>query len=198
MNIFSKTISHLISIPARIKGMKFGKNSFIGPRYDIKPILRGVELGDNVIVGKNAWFDISRYTKGAKIFVGDGTQAGRNLVISACKNIYIGKECLLSYNVSIMDHDHNVLDPDISPLEGGITEGQEVIIEGKCFIGAHSFILKGVHLGKHCVVGANSVVTDSFPSHSVVAGNPAKLIRTLKQKENYEERTGDFRDHTNT
>jgi acetyltransferase-like isoleucine patch superfamily enzyme len=180
MNIFSKTIGHLISIPARIKGMKFGKNSFIGPGYDVKPILKGVELGNNVIIGKNAWFDISRYTKGAKISVDGGTQAGRNLVISACKNISIGKNCLLSYNVSIMDHDHNVLNPDISPLKGGITEGREVVIEDECFIGAHSFILKGVHLGKHCVVGANSVVTDSFPAYSVIVGNPAKLIRTLK------------------
>lgn len=180
MNIFSKFIRYFISVPARLKGMKFGKDSFIGPGYDIKPILKGVELGNNVIVGRNAWFDISRYTKGAKIFVGDGTQAGRNLVVSACKKIFIGKKCLLSYNVSIMDHDHNVLDPGIPPLEGGITEGHEIVIEDECFIGAHSFILKGVRLGKHCVVGANSVVTDSFPAYSVIAGSPARLIRTLK------------------
>lgn len=181
MNIFSKIIGHLISIPARIKGMKLEKNSFIGPFYAVAPILKGVELGNNVIIGRNAWLDISRNTKGAKIFFGDETQAGRNLVVSACKNISIGKRCLLSYNVSIMDHDHNVLDPDISPLEGGITEGREVVIEDECFIGAHSFILKGVHLGKHCVVGANSVVTKSFPAYSVIAGSPAKLIRTLKE-----------------
>lgn len=180
MNIFSKIAGYFISIPARLKGMKFGKDSFIGPGYDIKPILKGVELGNNVIVGKNAWFDISRYTKNAGIRVGDGTQIGRNAVISACKKIHIGKKCLLSYNVSIMDHDHNVLDPDISPLEGGTTEGHEIVIEDECFIGAHSFILKGVRLGKHCVVGANSVVTDSFPAYSVIAGSPARLIRTLK------------------
>jgi len=181
MNIFSKIVAYLISIPARIKGMKFGKNSFIGPGYDIKPILKGVEIGNNVIVGRNAWFDISRYTKGGKIFVDEGTQIGRNAVISSCKNVSIGKNCLLSYDVSIMDHDHNVLDPNIPPLEGGITEGKEVIIEDECFIGAHSFILKGVRLGKHCVVGANSVVTKSFPAYSVIAGSPAKLIRTLNR-----------------
>lgn len=181
MNIFKKAIGYLISIPARIKGMKFGKNSFIGPGYDIKPVLKGVELGSNVLIGKNAWFDISRETKGGKIFVGDGTQIGRNVVISACKKISIGKKCLISYNVSIMDHDHNIFDPEISPLDGGITEGREVIIEDKCFIGAHSFILKGVHLGKHSVVGANSVVTKSFPPYSVIAGSPAKLIRMLNR-----------------
>lgn len=195
MNIFEKIIGYLISVPARIKGMKFGKNSFIGPGYDIDPVLKGVVLGDNVIVGRNAWFDISRETKGGKIFVDDRTQIGRNVVMSACKKISVGKKCLISYNVTITDHDHNVLDPDIPPLEGGITEGWEVIVEDECFIGAHSFILKGVHLGKHLVVGANSVVTKSFPPYSVIAGSPAKLIRTLKQKEDFGEQNEDFRDN---
>jgi len=180
MNIFSKIIGYIISIPARFKGMKFGENSFIGPGYDLDPILKGVVLGDNVVIGRRAWLDISKYTQGGQIFIGDGTQIGRNVVISACKRITIGKNCLISYNVSLMDHDHNVLNPDIPPLEGGITEGKEIIIEDECFIGAHSFILKGARLGKHCVVGANSVVTKSFPAYSVIAGNPARLIRTLK------------------
>lgn len=192
MNIFSKTISYLISIPARAKGMKFGKNSFIGPGYAVAPILKGVALGNNVVIGRNAWFDISRKTKGGQIIIGDGTQAGRNLVASACKRISIGKKCLISYNVTLVDHDHDVFDPTISPMDAGITEGKEITIEDECFVGAHSFILKGVHLGKHCVVGANSVVTKSFPAYSVIAGSPAKLVRTLEQEEQYEEQTGDF------
>ncbi len=181
MNIFSKIIGHIISIPARIKGMKFGRNSFIGPGYAVAPILKGVTLGDNVVVGRDAWFDISRYTKDGRISIGDGTQIGRNAVVSACKNISIGKKCLLSYNVTIVDHDHDVLKAEISPMDAGITEGREIIIEDECFVGAHSFILKGVHLGKHSVVGANSVVTKSFSAYSVIAGSPARLIRKLKE-----------------
>jgi len=179
MNIFSKIVGHLISVPARLKGMRFGRNSFIGPGYDVKPTLKGVILGDSVIIGRNAWFDISKKTKGGQIIVGDGTQIGRNAVLSACKKISIGKKCLLSYNVTLVDHDHAVFDPDVSPMDAGITEGKEIAIEDECFIGAHSFILKGARLGKHCVVGANSVVTKSFPANSVVAGNPARLIRNL-------------------
>lgn len=185
MNIFSKIIGHLISVPARLKGMKFGKNSFIGPGYVVAPRLRGIELGSDVLIGRNGWLDISKYTKGGRISVGDGTQIGRNAVISACKNISIGKKCLLSYNVTIVDHDHNVFNPEISPMDGGITEGKEVFIEDECFIGANSFILKGTRLGKHCVVGASSVVTKSFPAYSVIAGNPAKLIRNLKENDNH-------------
>ncbi len=186
MNLISKIIAYIISCPARFKGMKFGKNSFIGPGYVVAPVLRGVVLGNDVIIGRNAWLDISRETKGGKIVIGDGTRIGRNAVISACKHIQIGEKCLFSYNVTLTDHDHNVLDPNIPPLEGGITDGQEIVIEDECFIGAHSFILKGVQLGKHCVVGANSVVTKSFPAYSVIAGSPAKLIRSLKNEKTNE------------
>ncbi|MBU2258230.1 MAG: acyltransferase, partial [Candidatus Omnitrophica bacterium] len=69
------------------------------------------------------------------------------------------------------------------PVDSGLTNAEEVAIEDECFIGAHSFILKGVRLGRHCVVGANSVVTRSFPANSVIAGAPAKLIRMLETKD---------------
>jgi acetyltransferase-like isoleucine patch superfamily enzyme len=179
MNPVTKIIACIISIPARIKGMKFGKNSYIGPGYDLAPILKGVILGNNVLIGRRAWLDISRNTKGAQIIINDGTNIGRNVTVSACKKISVGKKCLLSYNVSILDHEHEFFNVKSSPLDG-ISEGQEIIIEDECFIGAHSFILKGVRLGKHCVVGANSVVTKSFPDYSVIAGSPAKLIKTLQ------------------
>ncbi|MDD5489635.1 MAG: DapH/DapD/GlmU-related protein [Candidatus Moranbacteria bacterium] len=184
MNIFSKIIGHLVSIPARVKGMKFGRGSFIGPGYAVAPRLKGTRLGNNVVIGRNAWLDISRYKKGGRIFIGDGTQIGRSAVISACQKISVGKKCLISYNVTLADHDHDVFNPDVSPMDAGITEGKEILIEDECFIGAHSFVLKGVHLGKHSVVGANSVVTKSFPAYSVIAGSPARLIRSLKENEN--------------
>lgn len=192
MNIFSKTIAYLISIPARAKRMKFGKNSFIGPGYAVAPALRGVILGNHVVIGRNAWLDISRKTKGGQILVGDGTQIGRNAVLSACKNIFIGKKCLISYNVTMVDHDHDIFDPKIAPMDAGITEGKEIAVEDECFIGAHSFILKGARLGRHCVVGANSVVTKSFPAYSVIAGSPAKLIRNLKNNEAHEKGNGNI------
>jgi lipopolysaccharide O-acetyltransferase len=183
MNIFAKVTAYVISVPARLKGMKFGKNSFIGPGYDWMPSLKGIVLGNNVMIGRGAWLDISRYTKGAKIIIGNGTNIGRYVMISAAKEIKIGEKCLLSHNITLADHDHDFFDPDISPMDAGITEPKEITIEDECFIGAHSFILKGVHLGKHSVVGANSVVTKSFPAYCVIAGSPAKLIRSLRESQ---------------
>lgn len=179
MKILIKIIGHILSMPARMRGVKFGKNSFLGPGYTIQPVLKGVILGDNVVVARNAWFTISKESKGAQIIIGDGTSIGRNVVMSACKKISIGKKCLISYNVSFLDHEHHLFDVNSSPCDGGVSKESEIIIEDNCFIGAHSFIMKGVYLGRHCVVGANSVVNKSFPDYSVVAGSPAKLIQTL-------------------
>lgn len=176
MGIFYKIFYVIINIPARLKGVVFGRNSFFGPSYDfINAKMRGVKLGDDVIIGKNARVLISGDAKIAEIKIGDGTIIGRFVTIASAKNISIGKKCMLSYNVSMYDHGH-VFQPNISPVDSGLTKGDPIIIEDNCFIGANVFISKGVHLGKHCVVGANSVVTKSFPDYSIIAGNPAKLI----------------------
>lgn len=178
MNIFYKYISFLISLPARIKGVKFGKNSFLGPGYDFLMVqLKGLSLGNNTAVGRNAWIEMSN--NNSIIEIGDGTNIGRNVTISCLKKIVIGKRCLLSYSVSVLDHDH-LVGEKISPMDGCYSEGREIVIGNNCFIGAHSFILKGVHLGDNCIVGANSVVTKSFPKYSVICGNPAKLIRIVQ------------------
>jgi acetyltransferase-like isoleucine patch superfamily enzyme len=172
-----------ISIPFRMKCKKIGKNFLIGPGYSIwKCNLQNVVIGDNVQIGSRAWIQTVALPNSPKpiIDVGDNTSIGRNVTISAAKKIVIGKGCLISYNVSILDHNHAFENIDLSPRLQGIDEPEEIEIGDDCFLGAHSFVLKGVVLGKHCVVGANSVVTSSFPPFSVIAGSPAKKVRSLK------------------
>lgn len=180
MGIIFQIIFFFINIPARLKGVKFGKGSYFGPGYDFFSIrMKGIELANKVIIGRNARILLSSDDKSARINIGEGTIIGRNVTMAAVKNISLGKKCLLSFNISFYDHDH-VFRLDIPPTDSGLTKGDPIIIGNECFIGAHSFILKGVHLGNHCVVGANSVVTKSFPDNSIIAGSPARLIGTNK------------------
>jgi acetyltransferase-like isoleucine patch superfamily enzyme len=82
------------------------------------------------------------------------------------RGVYIGKYSWVTYNVVILAHDH--------------TRGLKVdtFIGDRCFIGINSIILPGIHLGNEVVVAAGSVVTKDIPGNCMVAGNPAKIIKT--------------------
>lgn len=58
---------------------------------------------------------------------------------------------------------------------------REIVIGDDVLIGANSIILKGVHIGARSVIGAGSVVTKDVPKDCIVAGNPAKAIKGLKE-----------------
>jgi lipopolysaccharide O-acetyltransferase len=140
--------------------------------------VRNIHIGDNVSLGKRGWFYIPLNNRQAKIQIGSGTAIGNDFVITANSSIQIGRDCLLSYRVSVMDHSH-VTGYGIAPVSSGLTAGKPVSIGDKCFLGCNVVIMPGVKLGENTVVGANSVVTVSFEAGSVIAGSPARLLRIV-------------------
>ena len=112
---------------------------------------------------------------------------GRRIVCA--ERVEIGDDVLISWGCTIVDHNSHALAwedirNDVRQYYGGTKNWEKVdivpvIIGNKSWIGFNSIILKGVTLGEGAIVGAGSVVTKDVPAHSVVAGNPARIIRSI-------------------
>jgi acetyltransferase-like isoleucine patch superfamily enzyme len=141
----------------RLKMNDGRKNNFIG--RDDRCLLRVME-GATLIIGNNVGMSSCAIVAGKKVVLGDNVRIGGGVVI--------------------YDTDFHSLQPDerLSEYDPGIKK-RDVIIEDNVFIGSHSIILKGVHIGCNAVVGAGSVVTKSIPPNEIWAGNPAKFIKKL-------------------
>ena len=100
-------------------------------------------------------------------------------IIAEGDGVFIGRNCLIGFNVTIMDSDFHDLNPT-KRLDPTNIKTKKVIIEDNIFIGSNVLILRGVHIGKNSVIAAGSVVTKSFPENCVIAGNPAKIIKMLE------------------
>jgi acetyltransferase-like isoleucine patch superfamily enzyme len=155
-----------------------GTNSRIDwPRHITSPA--HIEVGNNSRIHKNATIIalMSDEEDSPKVSVGNGTYIGMNVFIACKKSIVISDHCVLSDNIFISDTSHG-LTPTAGPILGqALTPARPIVIESGTFIGRNSFIAPGVILGKHSVVGAYSVVTRSVPAKTMVAGNPAKVVK---------------------
>lgn len=151
-------------------------------RYPIK-IIGGqyINLGNNVSIGKHstlsAWSNYRGNLFNPLLYIDSNVNIGEFSHISTCNSIRIGKGVLIGRFVSIIDNSHgDNIDYSLPPEYRPLFSKGEIIIEENVWIGDKVTILSGVHIGKNTVVGANSVVTKSFPPNSLVAGTPAKLI----------------------
>ena len=114
----------------------------------------------------------------ATLSIGDYTSVWYGTVISARREITIGRHCAISWNCTIIDDDmHEIL--RVAPNQHGQRERGGVIIEDHVWIGAAAIILKGVRVGENSIVAAGSVVTRDVPPHTLVAGAPAQPIRLI-------------------
>jgi acetyltransferase-like isoleucine patch superfamily enzyme len=166
--------------PIGIRGM--GRSSVVMLPRRIQGAAH-IEVGSDVVVQPHAWIAAidcwgeTAYTP--RVVIGDHVRIGRHAMITAIDEVRIGEGCLLSEQVFISDHVHGTAPGAVPPTRQPLASPGPVSIGRHCFIGIRACIMGGVTLGDHCVVGANSVVTRSFPPGSVVAGAPARLLKTL-------------------
>lgn len=174
-----QTVSFLRLLPLRTLGLRAAHGLIVGHSVNWPwGNLCNIQLDNNVSIGKRGWFYLPLNNRTCRIHIKAGAAIGDDFVITATNFITIGQNCLISYRVTIMDHTH-VTGMNINPVTSGLTAGAPIEIGDRCFIGCNVVIMPGVRLGENCIVGANSVVTQSFPDGSVIAGAPARLLRSL-------------------
>ena len=126
---------------------------------------------------------------GGEIVVGDRTHIGHGTILDAAESIRVGSDVLISFDVLIFDHDSHSVDftrraHDVESWMVGAKDWDSVarapvVVCDKSWVGARAILLKGVTVGEGSVVGAGAVVTRDVPDWTVVAGNPARVIRQI-------------------
>ncbi|MDB5005916.1 MAG: lacA 3 [Mucilaginibacter sp.] len=137
-------------------------------------------VGNNVTIRNNARIEgvfkygVENYSP--EIIIGNDVKIQQNLHLTCASIITIGNNTAIAANVTITDIDHGyediTLPPEKQPLK--ITP---VNIGADCKIYNNAVLLPGTILGKHVIVGANSVVKGQFPDFCLIAGIPAKIIK---------------------
>ncbi len=110
-----------------------------------------------------------------RISIGNYSGVGKHSLIQG--NVLIGNHVMMGPEVNIYTQNHNFTRCDIPMDQQGFAEEKGVIIEDDVWIGSRVTILPGVIIGKGSVVGASAVVTKSVAPYSVVAGNPARVVK---------------------
>jgi Acetyltransferase (isoleucine patch superfamily) len=185
--------SNWFKLLMRATKVKYGK----GLRLKGVPVIynkSGAQLiiGDHVtinssflsnLVGLYQRTIIMTRTPEAKIAIGNNVGIS-GATIYARSSITIGDNTNIGGNAKILDNDFHPL--EIEARNADIKEKirtRPVTIGKNCFIGCNSIILKGTVLGDGCIVGAGAVVSGVYEDNSIIAGNPARVVKKLNANE---------------
>jgi len=142
-----------------------------------------IVIGNNVQLSGKSSFTFYRPVFGPpELVIGDGTFIGHNCGFNVGRSVRIGRLCLLATSVQIFDNDGHPLEAAarrvsmLTPPEAI----KPVVIGDEVWIGNGATIMKGVTIGDRSVVGARAVVTKDVPPDTVVAGNPARVVKRLQ------------------
>lgn len=174
----------------KIYGIEYGKHCVIHGKLYINLFSTAkLKIGDNLYFssgwGINALCANRRgmiyATENATITIGNNVGMS-STVLWAHKSITIGNHVKIGGNCILIDTDsHN---KDYMIRRGQYTDwgvAEPIVIEDDAFIGMNCLILKGVTIGARSIIAAGSVVTKSIPADCIAGGNPARVIKSLKE-----------------
>ena len=180
MNLFVKIYNGLCRRLLRIKWRRrlaaFGSHSYIQKPLYVEG--NNIYIGNNVFVRYKSWLAAMPLTgaENCRLEIGDNCIIGHFNEIYATRSIIIESHVLTADRVYISDNIHGYENIDSPVIAQQIVQKNEVRIGSGSWIGAGACII-GASVGKHCVIGANAVVTHDIPDYSVAAGIPAVIIK---------------------
>lgn len=136
-----------------------------------------ISIGENCKIGKNCRLYL--LGNNMQLTIGDETTFSHDdeiLVQEDGRKIVIGKDCMFSHHINIRTSDAH----PIYALGNGkkrINQGKDVVIGNHVWVTPHCIIQKGVIIHDGAIIASNSIVTHDVPSHSVVAGMPASVVK---------------------
>ena len=179
--------SNWYKILLKLMKIKYGKNLHLkGMPVIYNKKGAKMQIGSNITINSSFLSNlVGLYSRtiiitrqpGAKIILGDNVGIS-GATIYAINGIEIGDNTLIGGNAKILDNDFHPM--GIEDRNNNVREkikSKPIKIGKNCFIGCNSIILKGTELGDGCIVGAGAVVSGKFEAGSIIAGNPARVIR---------------------
>jgi acetyltransferase-like isoleucine patch superfamily enzyme len=144
----------------------------------LEALLQGrLEIGPQTLLEPGVWLTAPGQ---ARIRIGAGSFLNLGVMVAALELVEIGDHCMFANGCFVTDGDHRFDDPEQPVTRQGFTTKGPTRVGDNVWCGANVVITSGVTIGERCVIGANSVVTRDLPPHSIAAGAPARVLRTIQ------------------
>jgi acetyltransferase-like isoleucine patch superfamily enzyme len=169
--------------------IQLGNGSYLDEGVYIHACRDGVKIGSNTLVMHGAILHVYNFRElpHAGIRIGRDSLIGEYTVIRGQGGVTIGDRVYTSPMTQLIAVNHVFDNPNRPFIEQGIT-AQGIIVEDDVWLGSNVVVTDGVHIGKGAVVAAGAVVTKDVPPHTVVAGVPAQVIRTIDGADRQDDR----------
>jgi acetyltransferase-like isoleucine patch superfamily enzyme len=140
-----------------------------------------LEVGEGTLLEPHVWLTAAGE---ARIRIGAGSFLNIGVMVAAADLVEIGDHCMFANGCFVTDSNHRFDDPEKPITWQGFTSKGPTRIGDNVWCGANVVVTSGVTIGERCVIGANSVVTEDIPPHSIAAGAPAKVLRRVEYPSN--------------
>lgn len=178
--LYEKGSTFIAQLKFKLWGIVYGKGArIIGRIIVFRTPESKIQIGNHCIFNSSSKLNfrginhpciLQTGTPHAKILIGNHVEMSGTSIVSN-HSVTIGNNVLIGANCQIGDRDGHSNRYKSSP--------KPILIENDVWLGMNVTVLKGVTIGEHSIIGANSVVTKDIPSNSIAAGNPCSVIRTI-------------------